>query len=472
MAEPDEGWAAADGGALELFPLSAPATPALYPSARLLPTWNTMALFCVAPGVSFHSVQEVVAPTKLRVSISGWFHAAAPPADSHRASLAQLTAPNGGSGDVAPVTGAPFAPIRGLPPPADDAFDSPPPPFTDDEAFLLAKWVSPEYLDPACHAPIAKRFASASSVRLASFLRPDVAARIAAAVVRADGRDGLGRGRPPSTDVTGEGRGWAGSGPPHMQRYLTFSPPTAAVAAAAADDAADEAGRELHALKTTLFASSAFAKLLTRLAAASPVTCRAEARRFRPGSDYTVAHAGGMAASRPGLLDAVIAFVDDASDADASAWAGGDAGGFECYIEADGDGQGGAADVYTRRRKKGGGGGGGQDNNGEEGEEEEEEEADDLLNVCARSNALSLVHRCVFVLFCGWSATRRRVPLPHIVAATAPLLRGGCQLDARSHSSLGRDSQALRRMRTAGAALMAAPPPDAAGTRVAHKPPH
>jgi hypothetical protein len=37
---------------------------------------------------------------------------------------------------------------------------------------------------------------------------------------------------------------------------------------------------------------------------------RSLARRFRPGLDYTVAHAGGMATSGA-LLDATLCFLDD-----------------------------------------------------------------------------------------------------------------------------------------------------------------
>ena len=50
-----------------------------------------MAMFVVEPGVSFHSVQEVLAPAKWRISIQGWYHAAEAPPDTHFASIRQLT---------------------------------------------------------------------------------------------------------------------------------------------------------------------------------------------------------------------------------------------------------------------------------------------------------------------------------------------------------------------------------------------
>ncbi|RHY67592.1 hypothetical protein DYB34_007582 [Aphanomyces astaci] len=57
LSDPDDEWTAADGGALELYPSESPGVPALVPTAFALPTYNSLALFPVAPGISFHSVQ-------------------------------------------------------------------------------------------------------------------------------------------------------------------------------------------------------------------------------------------------------------------------------------------------------------------------------------------------------------------------------------------------------------------------------
>eukprot|EP00854_Cymbomonas_tetramitiformis_P027019 gene27019-33236_t len=88
----DPGWEVKDGGALELYPLTAPGKqglPALAPTTNLLPEFNTMALFAVLPGASYHAVQEVFSD-KPRLSISGWYHAADPPEGAEGASLMQL----------------------------------------------------------------------------------------------------------------------------------------------------------------------------------------------------------------------------------------------------------------------------------------------------------------------------------------------------------------------------------------------
>ena len=81
LNDPEEPWRAADGGALELYPLSAAGVghPATTPTRNILPAFNQMVLFTVVPGVSFHAVQEVFAPEKPRLSISGWFHGRKPP---------------------------------------------------------------------------------------------------------------------------------------------------------------------------------------------------------------------------------------------------------------------------------------------------------------------------------------------------------------------------------------------------------
>lgn len=76
MTDPVEGWEESDGGALELYPTVSPGTPAVRPSNSLLPVWNTMAMFVVEPGVSFHSVQEVFSRSKTRCSLQGYRGAA------------------------------------------------------------------------------------------------------------------------------------------------------------------------------------------------------------------------------------------------------------------------------------------------------------------------------------------------------------------------------------------------------------
>ena len=79
LTDPDEEWVAEDGGALELYPLEPSSVverseggkqgiPTALPSVSLLPTFNSMIIFPVQPGRSYHSVQEVFSD-KARMSI-------------------------------------------------------------------------------------------------------------------------------------------------------------------------------------------------------------------------------------------------------------------------------------------------------------------------------------------------------------------------------------------------------------------
>jgi Rps23 Pro-64 3,4-dihydroxylase Tpa1-like proline 4-hydroxylase len=96
MTDPDEEWTSSDGGALELYDLEPSSiimsngdittrqgVPVVRPSLAILPKFNTMAMFTVQPGRSYHSVQEVFNDSSPRLSISGWFHAATPPVGKH-----------------------------------------------------------------------------------------------------------------------------------------------------------------------------------------------------------------------------------------------------------------------------------------------------------------------------------------------------------------------------------------------------
>jgi len=95
LTEPGREWRADEGGALELYPMlpadgACAEQPSTTPSRFLLPHWNSMALFEVQPGRSFHSVGEVLGE-RPRMSISGWFHRPdSEPVPAQLASLAQL----------------------------------------------------------------------------------------------------------------------------------------------------------------------------------------------------------------------------------------------------------------------------------------------------------------------------------------------------------------------------------------------
>ena len=108
-------WKPEHGGFLELFPgvnapilpenlpttseaidmpvenvISVP-VPITIPSKLIAPAFNTMVIFEVKPGESFHAVQEVYDKLANRISIQGWFHAAEPkPVPNNRVATVRL----------------------------------------------------------------------------------------------------------------------------------------------------------------------------------------------------------------------------------------------------------------------------------------------------------------------------------------------------------------------------------------------
>ncbi|CAE7257038.1 ofd1 [Symbiodinium sp. CCMP2592] len=140
MTDPEEDWSKEEGGALELFP-SNPAqkgTPASIPSKELLPMSDSLAIFLVEPGVSFHAVREVRGD-RARVSLQGWLHA--PSLEQTRnfgqrdlATLQQILDTRAGAGKVGP---------QEVEEPLPDLGE-----LTEEDWKLLSKWLAPSYCDP------------------------------------------------------------------------------------------------------------------------------------------------------------------------------------------------------------------------------------------------------------------------------------------------------------------------------------
>ena len=419
LTDPDDGWVEEDGGALELYPVEevpgAPGCtqPGMVPSTNLLPKWNSMAFFTVAPGKSFHAVQEVFCADKPRLSISGWYHAADAPVGSEHATLSQLKS-NTLDDDITEFTPFPSA-IAAVVAAAQEAStdaadenekddDEPLGPDADDLEFL-ARWVNPEYLDPSNVAQIREKMEEDSSVQLREFLLPELAQCIRDATRRADKNDKLGNGKVPSHSA-GVRDGWRAVGPTHKQKLMLYETnrvrvlEVSSALAGAFENKKQESvkgkgkapvdgkanmyssdfltslrdqppGVLLKAVAYDLFRSEPFARLLTSLTGLRPTAHKCDVRRFRPGLDYTVAHAGIMTTDP--RLDATFCVVDDESDLNQSAWDFGEVGGFECYIAADEQGDAATDEVYNAQ-----------------GDAEEE---DELLSVSATFNTLSLVHR-------------------------------------------------------------------------------
>ena len=369
LTDPDDPWKAEDGGALEFYSEKegSPNTPDVVPMTTALPIWNTMAMFKVLPGRSFHSIQEVYTSEKPRMSIQGWFHSPTAPSDRQLATLQQLQA-HPGEDDVLekfqPIewkNGANGAATEG-PDPATLSTDAP---LCPADVALLREWINPVYLkvDEKAIAKLHARVAEDGSMQLHNFLNEAKAKEIGEAIVTADASSNLGHLRVPSY-MAGFGSGWEAVGPCHKQRYLRYT------ASGNPDPSSPDAiaGELLNKVQTELFASPSFARLLHHLTDFTLTHYRSEVRRFRPGLDYTVAHYGCL--TKDPRLDAVLCFVADGAEGAAEAWESGELGGYEAYLLAEED-EDGPAEVYR----------------------DPTEDESGVLNVSPAFNCLSLVLR-------------------------------------------------------------------------------
>ena len=337
LTDPDRPWESEDGGALALYdcvtdpedktrklPL-----PDFHPVKRILPEWNTMAMFAVLPGKSFHDIEEVVARNKPRLSISGWWHGEVPPEGAEKATLNQILVASESGGTEAKAEASPAAafdridPFLSLPRPvlAQEWLD-------DADVSSLARFVHPQYLVRGSIESIAEKFVEESHIQLHTFLKEDVASKVADRIRSQDEKDGMfATGIPPYT--AGIGGPWTMRGPTHKQRYLECG----------------DGGKEdiLWVLKEQLFDSEAFKKLLSCMAKVEIKSARTSMRRFRPGLDYTLAHSGVETACDQ--IDATFCMVQDSE-----VWGLGEVGGYDCYMVNDTEAEGpnnASAEVYN-----------------------------------------------------------------------------------------------------------------------------
>ena len=139
---------------------------------------------------------------------------------------------------------------------------------------------------------LASRFVEESSLELHSFLHNTLAATIEDRLRNLDTQDGLGQNRAgiiPSHTV-GTSGGWTVKGPPHRWRYCTLEPPEGGVKVATYPRSHTPSVDDImRSLQDELFPSPAFRTWLGIISRLLPLRYAVEARRFRPGLDYTLA---------------------------------------------------------------------------------------------------------------------------------------------------------------------------------------
>ena len=177
----------------------------------------------------------------------------------------------------------------------------------EDYTAFLAEFLNPVYLKPRTMKALATRFVEESSLELHSFLNSAFADTLESRLRDLDRRDGLCEDRPsripPHTSATTGG--WALKGPPHKWRYCVLKPQPEngkkfeAVTPRAHASSGDEI---IRSLQNELFPSLAFRSWLAIVTRLMPMQHAVEARRFRPGLDYTLA----MSEDTEARLDVVL----------------------------------------------------------------------------------------------------------------------------------------------------------------------
>jgi prolyl 3-hydroxylase /prolyl 3,4-dihydroxylase len=380
LTDPDDQWNAADGGSLELYPLDHTASipqdellpnqgvPSTIPSSTILPLFNSMALFIVQPGRSYHSVQEVYCGDKPRLSIQGWYHAEHPPKGSNFASLAQILTKD--ELDSLPFTPLPapdvVAEIYSSYPSTDHLVIPTPTPSTPTATpiateitdFLpqadvdkLLQWMNPSYLTLKSIQQIQSQFKADSSIQLHNFLSAEISQLILDNLIEADELCQLGHSRPSMNYSVGETGHWKIKGPSHKQRYMVYSKPQPQTPRArrgnsshqpqaphqvTIDDANTVIGEILADLYKSFFNTPEFLRYLYLVTMIPLKESKHEIRRFRCGLDYLVANMSSLLSDQA-LLDVTMCFVNNKLKKYQRLWDSGDIGGYECYIEADKD---------------------------------------------------------------------------------------------------------------------------------------
>ncbi|ORX99789.1 hypothetical protein K493DRAFT_279369 [Basidiobolus meristosporus CBS 931.73] len=316
LPDPDQPWPVENGGALELYPVVEKGAPDVCPTLSIPPKWNQMVFFVVQPGHSFHSVEEVVVDSP-RLSVSGWFHtpqegevgyeADKQPGES-RSSLQQLQ-------EAADALN-PFKPYEKEI--DSEALDG----LFEEDITELSKWMNVKYLDMNILQQVSEKFVEESSIQLVDFLNEEFATELLKHTLEADKQDGLTLPKIPQHG-TGERGQWKAMGPAHKHRFMGID------SSLPEDD--EPTAKMMGQLQNSLFPSSAFRRWLALVTQLVVKGYRGQARRFRPGLDYTLATADSCRS----ILDATLCMATSADEKDVEKWESDEVGGYECYMAQD-----------------------------------------------------------------------------------------------------------------------------------------
>jgi Rps23 Pro-64 3,4-dihydroxylase Tpa1-like proline 4-hydroxylase len=298
LTDPEKPWRPQWGGALRLYPTQRLKTDdgveATVPSAdfslSIPPAWNQLSFFAIQPGESFHDVEEVYERKgdeydedgkviddggRLRMAISGWFHIPQEGEDGYEEGLEEKLAEKSSLTQLQSKSDhfdLPQPRWRPIEQPGEDG-----PTWDETELDWLLKYINPTYLVPETIEALSEAFQDSSVVTLADFLHPKFAARLREYITTKDqAADTLIGGLGGAPEDTGVAR------PPHKHRFLYRH-------AAAHAPAGSPSATPLDELVDEFFPSQLFARWLSLFSELMLSRGDFLARRFRPGSDYTLA---------------------------------------------------------------------------------------------------------------------------------------------------------------------------------------
>lgn len=334
LPDPAEEWKKEWGGALELYPVEDKHIPSNTPTVIIPPKWNQFTFFAVQPGHSFHAVEEVVHPSKSRLSISGWFHRPQPDEkefDAEDEKLEEQARKDHASAEglLSKEFDLPFAPYGEK---DEDGAPLPGSSLSMDEKRFLAAFINPAYLQSRTQGILFEKFGDESHILLVDFLRKEYASALEKGLHTIDGGqqgqkdsenvrwwelDGRLKLHPPSHQLGVDSvKGWSISGPPHRQRFLSLNTDGQISKPLEKDPIPNENVPEdvnelLTLLQKSLFPSPAFRHLLANISQLVPIGLRpVQIRRFRPGLDYTLARSDAEA-----VLDVTLDLTPDTASA-------------------------------------------------------------------------------------------------------------------------------------------------------------
>ena len=299
LTDPDQPWKEEWGGALRLYPTQtytedggeAIKVPSPDFKVSIPPAFNQLSFFAVQPGESFHDVQEVYAEEKkdgkgrvgerVRTAISGWYHIPQEGEDGYvegleeglaeKSSLMQLQ----GKGDKHELPKAAVEPYKkssgdiGLPTPSSQGD----PALSEEDLDLLLKYISPSYLTPDTLESVSSFFAEECSLCLDTFLSQKFSDSVRNYIETQESQT-----LPSESTEIESTTPWTVARPPHKHHFLFQQV-----------GSSEREKSPLHELLQDLFPSEAFQKWLSLATGQIMLSHDSLIRRFRRGSDYTLA---------------------------------------------------------------------------------------------------------------------------------------------------------------------------------------